>query len=88
MAQVEVPALTRAHLLQWKGTIALKFGDFDGWVSLTSEAEALFQAEGHQLEPLFIELERLHYNLRVNLPCGELKLATMRIKNTFAELGW
>jgi hypothetical protein len=39
MAQPNVPMLTRAHLLQWKATLALKSRNFDSWNLRASGAE-------------------------------------------------
>ncbi|RYP02971.1 hypothetical protein DL765_010641 [Monosporascus sp. GIB2] len=88
MAQPKLPALTRARILQWKGTLALKSRDFDSWVSYLEEADALFRGEGHQLGLLWSELERIHDDPRKKLPYIELKSATIRIKNAFEKLGY
>jgi hypothetical protein len=89
LQQPKLPALLRAEILQWKGTLALQSGDRDGWLSLTGEASRIFQAEGHRSGPLSIEMERLHKDpdKTTQLPYDELKAATVRIRDEFIELG-
>ncbi|RYO86956.1 hypothetical protein DL766_005561 [Monosporascus sp. MC13-8B] len=87
MAQPKLPALTHAHILQWKGTLAFESQDFDSWVSYLEEADALFRGEGHQLGPLWSELEHIHDDPRKKLQYIELKSAIIRIKDAFEKLG-
>ncbi|KAK4031673.1 CHAT domain-containing protein [Parachaetomium inaequale] len=87
LQQPKLPALVRAHIQQWKGTLALQSGDRDAWLSLSGEATRIFEAEGHRSGPLSIEMERLHDDKRAMRPYDELKSATLRIKDAFIELG-
>lgn len=85
--QPGVPVLLRAHMLQWKATLALNSGNRDEWLSLSNEAERNFREEGHYLGPLDIEMERLHKDPLAEVPYDELKAATIRIRDAFIERG-
>lgn len=85
--QPKTPPLLRAHILQWKATLALKSGNRDEWISLSNEAESIFRAEGHHLGALEIEMERLHEDPLASVPYDELKAATIRIRDAFIKRG-